>query len=200
VAQTVRRWLEFVTEKASSGSDEEVFADHSGFPLEHALDLLLLASEERGEEDVSVFSPAGRSGGGSTLLTRRLPEGIDQALGPVGWIMAVRPGDDLDLSLLGGEEWGTLHLDLLAANPLISWASEAAVEGQHLLCRLLTSAAKAGRAVTVAPLSEQVKEQFRSFGFQEDSMLDPTLMFWIPSEKSLSNLACLGRQFSYRMP
>jgi len=123
----------------------------------------------------------------------KLPDGAPDSLGPVGLIAAIRTGEDLDLSLLGGDEWETIHLDFLATNPLVSWATEkcsdlkerlkVACGGTELLRRLLSVAARAGRAVTVAPLNEQIKEQYRRLGFQEDTLLDPTLMFWVPTEE-----------------
>lgn len=181
VLSTVRRWLDFVAERAQrqeGALEGAVLLDHAGFLLEDALELFAASASEG----------AGHVLEGSMLLTRRLPDGAPRALGPVGWIMSVRAGEDLDLSLLGGSEWSTLHLDFFAANPVMNWASEATAEGRQMLRRLMQSAAKAGRAITVAPLSEQVKEQFRALGFQEDSLLDPTLMFWVPSEEGLSSL------------
>jgi len=180
VSRIMCRWLAFLHRgQGGPASDAlaspELLVDASGFPLEQALEL---------------FAEGGRQAlTGAMVLTAGLPEGAPQALGPVGWIAAVRNGEDLDLGLLGGKEWHTLHLDLLAANPLLGWASGAAEGGQRLLRKLLRSAAACGRAVTVQPLSESLREQYRRLGFQEDALLDPTLMFWVPSDEGDSSVA-----------
>ncbi|CAE8630883.1 unnamed protein product, partial [Polarella glacialis] len=184
---TVQGWLGFLQGEGKGAA--AVLADASGYPLEEALELF----QEELSNSVSV-------------VVAKLPAGVSGALGPVGLLAAIRNGEDLDLSLFGGQSWETVHLDFLATNPLIGWASEvwdtsgllrhrlraAATAGAvrdscsvgvHMLQSLLASAASTGRAVTVAPINEQNKEQYRQLGFWEDSLVDPTLMFWVPTEE-----------------
>lgn len=176
-SEIVTRWLHFLRGEGRQAA--AYMADASGYPLEQALELFT--------EQLDM---------GSKIITMKLPEGVPDSLGPVGLVAAVRAGEDLDLSLFGGDEWETIHLDFLATNPLIEWASEmlsdrlreklqAAAGAPQLISKLLASAAKAGRAVTVAPLNESLKEKYRALGFQEDSLLDPTLMFWIPPKEAV---------------
>lgn len=174
--KTVKKWLHYL--RGQMSMSPAALGDASGYPLEHALELFAQELHR-----------------GASIVTMQLPDGASRALGPVGLVAAIRTGEDLDLSLFGGREWETIHLDFMATNPLLSWASElwsgnngaltdamyeAGGDGLELLERLLESAAKAGRAVTVAPLNEQLKEQYRRLGFFEDALLDPTLMFWVP--------------------
>jgi len=184
--RTVKRWLAYLK---GTGSDRlgalSSFADASGYPLEQALELFL--------KDLAF--------GASTVVTMKLPDGVSDALGEVGWVAAVRDGEDLDLSLFGEGEWETIHVDFMATNPLMGWASEVksgdlqkrlqvvSDSGRQLLQSLLDSAARAGRAVTVAPLDEQLKEHYRQLGFKEDALLDPTLMFWVPTGEARLRLA-----------
>lgn len=189
---TIRQWMDFLQGRGRSLAP--VLADGSGYPLEQALELF---SQELAR-------------GASTILTTKLPPGVSDALGPVGLVAAVRAGEELDLSLFGGRAWKTIHLDFLATNPVLGWASEmlssemreklwaAGGDGANLLRRVLQAAAKAGRAVTVAPLNEQLKEQYRLLGFQEDTLLDPTLMFWVPNDEASSRHTD-GLQFAYSM-
>jgi hypothetical protein len=198
--ETVQRWLSFLKHEANREASH-FLADASGYPLEHALELF---TEELRR-------------GASTVVTMQLPDGVSHALGPVGLVASVRTGEDLDLSLLGGGEWETVHLDFMATNPVLGWASEmwsfdgfvsdehleklreahqtAREGGAEMLHRLLASAARAGRAVTVAPLNDQLKEHYRRLGFQEDSLLDPTIMFWVPTEEVLERLQTGGGRF-----
>jgi len=189
--ETVQKWLAFL--KAQSCSRAGALVDAAGYPLEHALELF---AEELHR--------------GASIVTMQLPDGANRALGPVGLVAAIRAGEDLDLSLFGGKEWETIHLDFMATNPSIGWASElwssealrerlreAGGGGLELLQELLSSAAKAGRAVTVAPLNEKLKETYRSLGFQEDSLLDPTLMFWVPPSDEVLTGFGTEPQFAY---
>lgn len=188
---TVNRWLSFLQGEGKGTADG--LADASGYPLEEALEMF--------SQELTT----------SWIVTTQLPAGVSRALGPVGLLAAIRDGEDLDLSLFGGREWETVHLDFLATNPLIGWASEvwggsqlrkqlhaaANASGVQLLQSLLASAASAGRAVTVAPINEQVKEQFRQLGFWEDSLVDPTLMFWVPTDEVVAALRANGRALAY---
>mmetsp|Transcript_53988 Transcript_53988/g.173113 ORF Transcript_53988/g.173113 Transcript_53988/m.173113 type:complete len:302 (-) Transcript_53988:327-1232(-) len=195
---TVRRWLDFLRGEGRRVAAR--LADASGYPLEQALELFAQELQR----------------GAATVVSTQLPEGASRRLGPVGLVATVRAGEDLDLSLLGGEEWETVHLDLLAMNPLLGWASElccidellgeeleglraARSAGAELLQQILTAAARAGRAVTVTPLNEQIKEHYRRLGFEEDAMLDPTLMFWVPTEEVVAALRRDSQPFVYGM-
>jgi len=183
--ETVQKWLTFLKGQGSRGA--EALYDAAGYPLEQSLELF---TEELHR--------------GASIVTMQLPAGSSTALGNVGLVAAIRTGEDLDLSLFGGGEWETIHLDFMATNPIIGWASEGARQlldydalkplqrlreagggGLELLQSLLNSAAKAGRAVTVAPMNDDIKEHYRMLGFQEDSLLDPSLMFWIPTDEVL---------------
>mmetsp|Transcript_30029 Transcript_30029/g.69966 ORF Transcript_30029/g.69966 Transcript_30029/m.69966 type:complete len:292 (+) Transcript_30029:80-955(+) len=173
VVDVIKGWLRFLKDGAEGGVQEHL-ADASGYPLEQALEL---AIEE--------FTR-----GAKTVITLDMPDSFPRDLGSIGLVATLREGEDLDLSLFGGREWETIHLDFLATNPLLGWASHVNGErlleasgGSQLLHELLKLAAEAGRAVTVAPLNEELKELYRELGFQEDSLLDPTLMFWVPSEE-----------------
>mmetsp|Transcript_46437 Transcript_46437/g.85048 ORF Transcript_46437/g.85048 Transcript_46437/m.85048 type:complete len:297 (+) Transcript_46437:79-969(+) len=172
VVDVIKSWLQFL--KGEAGRSSEQLADACGYPLEQALEL---AIEE--------FTR-----GAQTVITLDMPEHFPRDLGPIGLVATLRVGEDLDLSLFGGDEWETIHLDFLATNPLLGWTSH--VNGEHLLeasggslllSELLALAGKAGRAVTVSPLNEDLKDVYRELGFREDSLLDPTLMFWLPSEE-----------------
>jgi len=165
----VQRWLDFLRNRMRRKADVVSMADHAGYPLEEALELLTSKVRK-----------------GLTVLTSRLPAGgpkAPSALGGVAAVAVVRKGEDLDLILNGGDEWETMHLDFLATNPAVTKADmQGVTHGFALLKRLMMSAQKAGRALTVTPLDERLKERYRQLGFQEDPFVDPSLMFWLPEE------------------
>lgn len=183
VQQTIERWQNFLKEGRSMGEGEEdQHADASGYPLEQALELF--ASElSQGASDVA------------DIVTLKLPQGEDvqRTLGEVAAMAAIRVGEDLDLTFLGGDEWETVHLDFLATNPMVSWVSGASEalngiserlrpSGPGLLKELLARAGRAGRAVTVAPVNDHLRETYRQLGFRTEELVDPTLMFWLPTD------------------
>lgn len=193
--QTLENWLSFIKAETGRGTAERL-ADATGYPLELALELFTKELPMRAHMQ------------GAEVITMKLPDDAPRGLGPVGLVAAIRRGEELDLSFLGGREWQTIHLDFLATNPLIHWASEvfssdlaarlqAATSGSEMLRRLLSLAAEAGHAVTVSPIDDAIKEQYRRMGFQEDDLLDPTLMFWIPTEEVLESLRLQTRPLAY---
>mmetsp|Transcript_21994 Transcript_21994/g.48863 ORF Transcript_21994/g.48863 Transcript_21994/m.48863 type:complete len:253 (-) Transcript_21994:430-1188(-) len=161
----------FLVEEATPETASQIVHKWLGFLKSSVLEALeLLATKFRS---------------GLTVFTSRFPAGTASTLGSVAAVAVVRKGQDLDLFLNGGEEWETLHLDFLATTPAVEEATsgESITSGLALLKKLMTCAQKAGRALTVAPLDDRLKERYRQLGFQEDSLVDPSLMFWLPKVK-----------------